>query len=75
MEDTLKKFEEAFEVLNQETTRIGTKMQELLDRLAAGGLSEEEEAGILAQLSAAGERLKAIGADPATPIPPDAPEV
>lgn len=52
--------------IDVETTRIGTKIQELVDKLTTGGLTEEQEAEVLSALNAHGERLKAIGTDTPT---------
>jgi len=53
-----------------ETTRIATKIQALLDQIAAGGMTAEEETAVQADLQAQVDRLKAIGTDPTEPIPP-----
>jgi hypothetical protein len=60
--------------LDAETTRIGLKVQEYLDTIAAGGMSAAEEDAAQAGLQAVADRLKAIGSDPAEPIPPVEPE-
>ena len=57
-----------------ETTRIANKIQTLLDQIAAGGMSELEEAEVQASLQAQVDRLKLVGADPVEPIPPVEPE-
>lgn len=67
---TLQEFQSAFDAVNAETTRIGALIQSLTERLAETGLSAEDEAATLAQLSAAGERLRAVGASVTEPVPP-----
>ena len=57
--------------IDAETTRIGTKIDTLVTQLANKGLTAEEEASVLAQLSTAANRLKTIGADPENPVPVD----
>ncbi len=52
-----------------ETTRIANKIQELLDKIAAGGMSAAEEAETQAGIQAQVDRLRTIGADQANPIP------
>ena len=71
----LEDFQRALADVDAETTRIGAKVQELLDKLAQGGLSAEEEAAVLAQLGAAAERLKLVAKDPENPVPPPDPNV
>ena len=66
----LEDFQAALAAVDAETTRIGVLIQELLAKLAAGGLTADEEAGILASLNAAGERLKAVGTSVEEPVPP-----
>lgn len=68
---TLTTFAELLAAIDAETTRIGVKIQTLIDQLAAGGLSAEDEATVLAGLGAAADKLKGIGVDPADPVPAD----
>jgi hypothetical protein len=68
---SLNTFTELLTAVDAETTRIGAKIQTLIDQLAAGGLSAEEEATVLAGLGAAADKLKGIGVDPADPVPVD----
>lgn len=56
--------------IDVETTRIANKIDELVAKLAAGGMTEEEEAEALSLLTAQADRLKTIGHDPQNPIPP-----
>lgn len=66
---TLQNFKDLLAAVDAETTRIGDKIQELVDKLEAGGMADAEEAEALAGLSAAADRLKSIGSDPSDPIP------
>lgn len=67
--------EDLVTALDAETNTIAAKMdklsQELADAIAAGQAPKPET---LAALAAISDRLKALGADPAAPIPPPAPE-
>lgn len=56
-------YEALFDAIDAETTRIGTEFEEILAKLAAGGMTAEEEAAILARGTAAANRLKAINKD------------
>jgi uncharacterized protein YabE (DUF348 family) len=56
--------------IDAETTRIATKIQTLLDKIIAGGMSAADEDAAEAALQAQVDRLKTIGTDPAEPIPP-----
>lgn len=61
-------FEAAVDKLEKATTAVGVK----LDKLAAdivGGLSAEEAAPIVAELTALGDKLEAMGKNPADPVP------
>jgi ABC-type transporter Mla subunit MlaD len=60
--DVLKRIDDA-------TTAIGERIQKLLDQLAAGGLTSDEEAAVLAQAKAQAEKLEGIAADPNNPVP------
>jgi predicted nucleic acid-binding Zn-ribbon protein len=55
--------------IDAETNRIAAKIQELVDKLAAGGMSATEEDAVKAQLSTQLDKLKGIGADPTNPVP------
>lgn len=52
--------------IDQETTRIGLKIDELVAKLAAGGMTEEQEAEVLASLTSHADRLKQVGTDAPT---------
>ncbi len=62
-------FKDVLKDIDTETTRIGTKWDELIAKLDAGGLSEAEESAVLDEMRASAARLKTIAADPANPIP------
>lgn len=57
---TLEEFEAELTQINVHTNEIASDMQDLIDRLAAGGLTEQEEADVLAQLSAHKTALEGI---------------
>ncbi len=67
---TSKDFLDLLAAMDAETTRIATKLDELLAKLQAGGMTDAEEAAVFAAATALSDRLKVIGTDPATPIPP-----
>lgn len=66
---TLQNFKDLLAGVDEETNRIAAKIDELVAKLEAGGMSEAEEAEALEGLTAVADRLKTIGADPADPIP------
>jgi len=68
---TLQSFKDLLTAVDAETNRIAAKIDELVAKLEAGGMSEAEEAEALEGLSAVAERLKTIGANAADPIPPE----
>ncbi len=65
----LQDFKDLLAAVDAETTRIALKIDELVGKLNAGGMTEAEEAEVLAQLSAHAAQLKAIGHDPNDPVP------
>lgn len=56
--------------IDAETTRVANRIDDLVAKLQAGGMTEEEEAEVLNGLTAVASRLKTIGHDPNAPIPP-----
>jgi len=56
-------YDALFDTIDAETTRIGTEFEEILAKLAAGGMTAEEEAAVLARGQAAATRLKGINKD------------
>ncbi len=61
---TAQQFKDAFDAIDLETTRIATRVQELLDQIANGGLTPAEEQAVLDQANAELDKLKAIGTNP-----------
>lgn len=62
-------FDAVFKSIDTEATRIGLKFEELLAKLAAGGMSPTEEAATLAEGARLVDKLKTLGADPTNPVP------
>lgn len=60
--DVLKRIDDA-------TTAIGVKIQKLLDQLAAGGMTADEEASVLQQAKDEAAKLEGLAADPTNPVP------
>ncbi len=56
--------------VNTATNNIATRIAALEAKIAAGGLTAEEEAGVLAELASVRTNLEILGADPANPVPP-----
>ena len=75
MPPTKADFDALVAAIDAETTRIGQKILDLLAKIAAGGMSPEEEQAALDSIAAAAERLKLVGADVDNPIPPPEPPV
>jgi hypothetical protein len=67
---TAKDFTDLLKVMDDETTRIAGKFEDLLAQLETGGLSAEEEAAVYASFHAEVDRMKEIGKDATQPIPP-----
>lgn len=61
---------DAMRALDAATTAVGTKIDALLARLEAGGLSAGEEASVFAEIKAQTARLTGFAADPENPVPP-----
>ena len=59
--------------IDVETTRIASKIEELLAKITAGGMSAADEDAAGVAIAAQLDKLKALGQDPAQPIPPDEP--
>jgi len=70
---TVKEFDDLLKAIDDETTRIAAKIQELLDGMDGGGLNSEEEAALAGKLGELRDRLTTIGTDPVNPIPPVGP--
>jgi hypothetical protein len=56
--------------VNTATNNIATRIAALEAKIAAGGLTGEEEANVLQELGNVRATLEALGADPANPVPP-----
>jgi ABC-type transporter Mla subunit MlaD len=56
--------------VNTATNNIATRIAALEAKIAAGGLTGEEEANVLQELGNVRSTLEALGADPANPVPP-----
>lgn len=66
---TQEEFNEILSQIDSETTRVADKVQQLMDQLATGGMSADQEAQVKADLQAQLDKLRGIGADPANPVP------
>jgi hypothetical protein len=56
--------------VNTATNNIAARIAALEAKIAAGGLTGEEEANVLAELGSVRTALEALGADPDNPVPP-----
>jgi hypothetical protein len=70
---TLADFQNALTRIDTATTEIAADIQRLLDKIAAGGLTDAEEATVLDQIGALATRLEGIGASVENPVPPPTP--
>jgi len=61
---TVEQFVAAIEAINVATNALADEVARLRALIAAGGLSPEQEASILADLGVIEARLKAIGSEP-----------
>lgn len=66
---TQEEFNEILSQIDSETTRVADKVQQLMDQLATGGMSADQEAQVKADLQAQLDKLRGIGADPTNPVP------
>ncbi len=67
---TAQNFKDLLAAIDAETTRIATKIEDLLAQLqAGGGMTSAEETEALAGLQTVADHLKTIGVDPANPVP------
>lgn len=66
-------YDKLFDEIDAETTRLGTEIEEVLAKLAAGGMTAEEEAAILARGNAAAARLKGLKIVDGAVTPPEEP--
>jgi len=65
----MEQFQEGFDKMAAETTRIGEYIKTITDQLNRTDLTETQEESLLAALNAAADRLKEIGVTVETPIP------
>jgi ABC-type transporter Mla subunit MlaD len=57
--------------VNTATNNIATRIAALEAKIATGGMTADEEAGVLSELSNVRQSLEALGADPNNPVPPE----
>lgn len=68
-DETKSQFETVIKKIDDATTEVANDLRDIRERLKEVGLSAADEAAILAKLQSAADRLTAIGADPADPVP------
>jgi hypothetical protein len=73
MAKTKADFDALFAQVDAETTRIATRVLELLEQIKGGGLTEADEEAAFASATVQLEKLKAIAADPENPVPDEEP--
>jgi ABC-type transporter Mla subunit MlaD len=56
--------------VNTATNNIAARIAALEAKIAAGGLTADEEANVLSELGSVRTALEALGADPNNPVPP-----
>jgi len=61
-------FQKAVKRLDEATTAVGVKLDKLAKQIE-GGLSADEAAPIVAELTRLGDSLEAMGKDPNNPVP------
>lgn len=66
---TKQDFDTLLTAVNDATNAIAARIQKLLDIIAAGGMTDAEEAQVKAGLEAAITQLQALGQDPQNPVP------
>ncbi len=65
----LQEFKDALAAVDAETTRIGDYILQLLEQQQRTDLTADQEAEVLASLTAAANRLKAVGTSVEEPVP------
>lgn len=73
MATTKAQFDQVLSEIDVETTRIATKVLDLLAQIQAGGMSPADEDAAFAAAQAQLAKLKTIGADPENPVPVEEP--
>src|SRR5205814_9009796 len=66
---TAKDFKDLVTLMGAETDTLAARIDSILAKLQAGGMTAAEQDAALADMQAVSDRLKALGADPADPIP------
>ena len=72
---TIAQYTEALNRIDTATTRIGADITTLLGRITGGGLTEAEEAQVLADIGTRAAALEAIADSVENPVPPLPPPV
>lgn len=73
---SMEQFQAALQQVDQETTRIGNYIQQLLEQLNRTDLTDAQEEQLLAAIGAAADRLRSVGTTVENPVPPgELPEV
>ena len=67
-------FDALIDRLNTATSKAAAILKDLRDKLAAGGLTADEEKAVQDKLSAVADALDAMAADPTDPVPVPVPE-
>lgn len=62
-------FDALLAAVNDATNKIAARIQALIDKQNAGGLTAEEEEAVKAGLEAEVAKLQALGADSTNPVP------
>lgn len=64
------KFVETLQAIDAATTAIAEDLAELKAKIEGAGMTAADEAEVLAKLTEAADKLKAMAADPEVPVPP-----
>lgn len=67
---TKQDFDALVVAVNTATNNIATRIAALEAKIAAGGLTGDEEQAVLQELGNVRATLEALGADPTNPVPP-----
>jgi hypothetical protein len=74
MAPTSQQWDDLIKAFADATTAIGTRIQKLVDEIAAGGLTAEAEQAKFDAIKVQTDRLIEMGTDPANPVPAPTPE-